>query len=119
MPYLRHSSPADNPAACSFSTLMICSSVNLLLRMSVSLGNGLYPKTGAFKGSRSLEAWLLADHKAITKTFRFKKGLRKIANPESINRPKEFLRDIIRRGSNNRVVYVNTVHNVKIAQNCT
>jgi hypothetical protein len=34
------------PAACSFSTLMICSSVNLLLRMSVSLGNGLYPKTG-------------------------------------------------------------------------
>ena len=60
---------------------------------------------------RELEAWLLADHKAITKTFRFKKGLRKIANPESINRPKEFLRDIIRRGSNNRVVYVNTVHN--------
>src|ERR1700683_1761633 len=54
MPYLRHSSPADNPAACSFSTLMICSSVNLLLRMSVSLGNGLYPKTGAFKGSRSV-----------------------------------------------------------------
>src|ERR1700685_1142087 len=53
MPYLRHSSPADNPAACSFSTLIICSSVNLLLRMSVSLGNGLYPKTGAFKGSRS------------------------------------------------------------------
>src|ERR1700683_743736 len=56
MPYLRHSSPADNPAACSFSTLMICSSVNLLLRMSVSLGNGLYPKTGAFKGSRSSRA---------------------------------------------------------------
>jgi hypothetical protein len=32
---------------------MICSSVNLLLRMSVSLRNGLYPKTRAFKGSRS------------------------------------------------------------------
>jgi hypothetical protein len=32
---------------------MICSSVNLLLRMSVSLENGLYPKLGAFKGSRS------------------------------------------------------------------
>src|SRR6185312_12710792 len=53
MPYLRHNSPADNPAACSFSTLMICSSVNLLSRMSVSLGIGLYPKTRAFKGSRS------------------------------------------------------------------
>jgi hypothetical protein len=34
--------------------LMICSSVNLLLRMSVSRRNGLYPNSGAFKGSRSL-----------------------------------------------------------------
>jgi hypothetical protein len=31
---------------------MICSSVYLLLRMSVSQRNGLYPKPGAFKGSR-------------------------------------------------------------------
>src|SRR5438105_2157085 len=53
MPYLRHTSPADSPAACSFSTLMICSSVNLLLRMSVSRRNGLYLKSRAFKGSRS------------------------------------------------------------------
>src|SRR4051812_28775387 len=53
MPCFRHTSPADNPAACSFSTLMICSSVNLLLRMSVSRRNGLYPNSGASKGSRS------------------------------------------------------------------
>src|ERR1039458_4345686 len=46
-------SPADNPTACSFRTLMICSSVNLLLRMSVSLENGLYQKSRAIKGSRS------------------------------------------------------------------
>jgi hypothetical protein len=33
---------------------MICSSVNLLLRICPSPnGNGLYPKAGAFKGSRS------------------------------------------------------------------
>jgi hypothetical protein len=39
---------------CSFSALMICSSVNLLLRICPSPeGNGFYPKTGAFKGSRS------------------------------------------------------------------
>jgi hypothetical protein len=31
MPYLRHTSPADRPAAFSFSALMICSSVSLLL----------------------------------------------------------------------------------------
>src|SRR3954469_15677166 len=53
MPYLRHTSPADSPAACSFSALIICSSVNLLLRMSVSRRNGLYPKSRALKGSRS------------------------------------------------------------------
>ena len=41
------------PAACSFKILMICSSLNLLLRMSVCRRNGLYPKTAAFKGSRS------------------------------------------------------------------
>jgi hypothetical protein len=35
--------------------LMICSSVNLLLRMSISRRNGLYPKSRAFKGSRSFE----------------------------------------------------------------
>ena len=32
---------------------MICSSVNLLLRMSVSRRNGLYPNSRAFKGSTS------------------------------------------------------------------
>src|SRR4051812_37297125 len=53
MPCFRHTSPADNPAACSFSTLMICSSVNLLLRMSVSRRNGLYPKSGTSTGSTS------------------------------------------------------------------
>src|SRR5215210_3492139 len=53
MPCFRHTSAADNPAACSFSTLMICSSVNLLLRMSVSRRNGLYPKLGTPTGSRS------------------------------------------------------------------
>src|SRR3954463_12281956 len=52
-PYFRHSSLADSPAACSFSALIICSSVNLLLRMSVSRRNGLYPKSRALKGSRS------------------------------------------------------------------
>src|SRR5829696_6180720 len=34
---------------------MICSSVNLLLRMSVSRRYGLYPKSRAFNGSRSFD----------------------------------------------------------------
>src|SRR3954447_21095816 len=70
MPYFRHASPADSPAACSFSALIICSSVNLLLRMSVSRRNGLYPKSRALKGSRSYK--LLGDtfdnHEAVNHT---------------------------------------------------
>src|SRR4051812_21544506 len=54
MPCFRHTSAADSPAACSFSTLIICSSVNLLLRMSVSRRNGLYSKSGTSTGSRSV-----------------------------------------------------------------
>src|SRR3954467_15444791 len=55
MPCFRHSSPADIPAACSFKTLMICSSVNLLLRIVRLLRGEQNPnsKSGAFQGSRS------------------------------------------------------------------
>src|SRR5258707_15443505 len=55
MPCLRHRSLADIPAACSFSTLMICSSVNLPLRIVRLLGGEQNPnsKPGAFQGSRS------------------------------------------------------------------
>src|SRR3954464_15123447 len=55
MPCFRHRSLADIPAACSFKTLMICSSVNLLLRIVRLLGGEQNPnsKSGAFQGSRS------------------------------------------------------------------
>src|ERR1700759_4683385 len=55
MPCLRHRSLADIPAACSFKTLMICSSVNLLLRIVRLLSGEQKPnlKSGAFQGSRS------------------------------------------------------------------
>src|SRR5580692_538322 len=55
MPCLRHRSLADIPAACSFSTLMICSSVNLPLRIVCLLAGEQNPnlKSGAFQGSRS------------------------------------------------------------------
>src|SRR6266436_9457024 len=55
MPCFRHRSLADNPAACSFKTLMICSSVNLPLRIVCLLSGEQNPnlKPGAFQGSRS------------------------------------------------------------------
>src|ERR1700745_4063516 len=76
MPCLRHRSLADTPAACSFKTLMICSSVNLLLRIVRLLGGEQNPnlKSGAFEGSRSLSptsmcaAWEHFPQKAIFQT---------------------------------------------------
>src|ERR1700761_3611988 len=55
MPCFRHRSLADIPAACSFNTLMICSSVNLPLRIVRLLSGEQNPnsKPGAFQGSRS------------------------------------------------------------------
>src|SRR3954453_958853 len=55
MPCFRHTSPADSPAACSFSTLMICSSVNLLLRMSVSSEERTLPKIGGIYGEQVIQ----------------------------------------------------------------
>ena len=65
-----------------------------------------------------IEAWLLADHQAIHKALKLKHNLSTISNPESIMRPKEYLRDIIYRRSGKKVFYINTIHNKKIAQEC-
>lgn len=65
---------------------------------------------------REIEAWLLADHEAITRALSLRKPVGKQSNPETILNPKERLRDIIRERSNGRISYLNTVHNVKIAK---
>jgi len=62
---------------------------------------------------KEIEAWLLADHHAINLVFKLSLG--KIANPQAINRPKEYLRDLVDRRSNHSKTYLNTVHNRKIA----
>lgn len=66
---------------------------------------------------REIEAWLLADHHAINKTFGL--HLKKITNPEEIRRPKERLRDLVYLKSNKSKVYVNTIHNRRIAANAS
>jgi hypothetical protein len=67
---------------------------------------------------REIEAWLLADHEAIRRVFRIGEKIRAIPNPEAIPRPKETLRDLIYHKSRGRIIYVNTVHNAKIASEC-
>lgn len=65
---------------------------------------------------REIEAWLLADEQAIRRAFHLTGELKRISNPESVVRPKEKLRDLINMKSEGKTVYVNTVHNKKIAK---
>ena len=65
---------------------------------------------------RELEAWLLCDNAAITSALKLKKAFPRIANPETIFRPKERLRDLVYSLSQQRITYVTTIHNPKIAE---
>jgi hypothetical protein len=62
---------------------------------------------------QEIEAWLLSDPNAIKLTFGLQKNPKKIVNTETIDSPKEYLRDLVWRIG--KVRYLNTVHNSKIA----
>lgn len=51
IPYFRDTEAANSPAVCSFSTLSICSSINLSLGSSVTQRNGLCLKSGHLRGT--------------------------------------------------------------------
>jgi hypothetical protein len=63
-----------------------------------------------------LEAWLLADANALRGSFNLKKRPKSVANPESIADPKRFLEAMIWSHSEKKKRYVNTIHNVRIAE---
>ena len=65
---------------------------------------------------REIEAWLLSDHNAIRAALNLRRAVKKIPNPESIARPKEYLRDLVYRISEKKTTYLNTIHNAKIAR---
>ncbi len=67
---------------------------------------------------REIEAWLLSDSDAVKATFGVKTKMPRIPNPETLKRPKEFLRDLVWKLSPNRTRYINKIHNQKIAANC-
>ena len=64
---------------------------------------------------REIEAWLLADQVALGVVARASRPPKQIANPEALLHPKEELREVLRRLSAGRLMYVNTVHNRRIA----
>jgi len=67
---------------------------------------------------KEVEAWFLADHKAIQESLKLRENVNKIASPETVNRPKEKLRDLIWIKSRKIISYT-TGLNPRIAQACT
>lgn len=64
---------------------------------------------------QELEAWLLSDPAAIKKGMNLKKEPKIKNMPESINDPKEYLGEIIRKLDRTKI-YLNTIHNTKIME---
>jgi hypothetical protein len=65
---------------------------------------------------REIEAWLLSDPNAIRDGLNLRSTPSRIANPETILDPKRKLREIIQSKSQGRKVYINTIHNARIAE---
>lgn len=63
-----------------------------------------------------IEAWLLADPRALRCAFSLKKEPKCPNNPESISDPKEKLEGLVWRESSKTKRYVNAIHNVRIAK---
>lgn len=88
-------------------------------RIEAALGNWLTASTVIVIPVREIEAWLLADHVAITTAMNLKNPLNKVDNPEAIQRPKERLGELIYTKSEHARRYINSVDNEKIAAACS
>ncbi len=65
---------------------------------------------------QEIEAWLLSDADAIKESMNLPKRPNIVGLPENINSPKEYLEKIIYKTSEGEKIYLNTKHNVKIAE---
>ena len=72
-----------------------------------------YPNSVIVIPIQEMEAWLLSDAAAIKFVFNLSKVPAKITDCESIESPKEFLRDLVWKMGKKR--YLNTTHNEKLA----
>jgi hypothetical protein len=68
---------------------------------------------------REIEAWLLSDENAITTAMHLRKKLGKVVSPEKVLDPKKKLGEIIYVYSEKKIIYVNTIHNQRIANACS
>ncbi|MBI3478788.1 MAG: DUF4276 family protein [Nitrosomonadales bacterium] len=76
-----------------------------------------YPNTIIVIPIQEMEAWLLSDATAIKSVFNLSKAPNKITDCESIESPKEHLRDLVWKMGKKR--YLNTTHNEKLAEKIT
>lgn len=76
-----------------------------------------FPKLLIVIPKEELEAWLLGDPEAIKSVFSLKELPKNYLNPETVPSPKEEIGKIVWAIAKKR--YLNTVHNVKIAQLAT
>lgn len=65
---------------------------------------------------QEFEAWLLSDPEAIKTSLNLRKKPIIKGLPEQINSPKEYLGQLIHQASNGEKIYINTKHNVRIAE---
>jgi hypothetical protein len=64
---------------------------------------------------QELEAWLLSDSEGIKLAFNLSEIPKLPSEPETINSPKEYLGQVIKKASRGTRVYINTKHNEIIA----
>jgi hypothetical protein len=89
--------------------------VELSSKLATALEPGPIQQRIVVLAVQEIEAWLLTDSAAIRSALSLRRPIRRIADPEKIPRPKEYLRDLLFRASGNTLRYVNTIHNSKIA----
>lgn len=63
-----------------------------------------------------LEAWLLSDANALRLAFHLKKKPKCPTSPELVSDPKRYLENLVWIASQKTKRYVNTIHNVRIAE---
>ena len=86
----------------------------LRLILSSKVNENEYPNSIIIVPVEELEAWLLSDGNAIKTVFKLNKIPKQIYNCETVNSPKEHLRDMVWKLGKKR--YLNTTHNQKIAK---
>lgn len=82
------------------------------LRAKIPIGD--FPNSLVVIPVEEIEAWLLADERALGVVFETKRPFKRIQNPEAVQSPKEMIGRIVDKSC--KKIYVNTAHNLRLAK---